>query len=122
MRLHKAGEDYLKVIYLLHQSSAKVRECDIAASMGLSKASVCNMMKNLSQQGYIFIQAGNVCLTSSGIQKSKEIFDAFLTIQKVLTDIFSVDKAVAEKDACLMEHIISKDTLAAFHRLLSEKE
>lgn len=41
------------MIYLLHQKKGEVRECNIAAVTGYSKASVCNMVKTLCHLEHI---------------------------------------------------------------------
>lgn len=119
--LHKSGENYLKTIYLLHKKYGTVRECDIADTMGFSKASVCHMIKRLSELGYLTVKKNDVQLSLSGTERAETIYRRFLILQYFYINILGVDKAIAEKEACEVEHIISEDTVSALNNILVEK-
>lgn len=121
MALHKSGENYLKTIYSLHQRYGEVRECDIAEIMGYSKASVCHMVKVLSEQGYIIVENNDVQLSPLGIETARKVHYKFLVIRCFLTTILGVNEITANQDACEIEHIISDESLSALNRLLAEK-
>lgn len=119
--LHKSGENYLKTIYLLHQKYGIVRECDIAESMGFSKASVCHMIKRLSGQGYLTVKKNDVQLSPAGTEMAEIIYRRFLIIRYFLINVLEIDRAIAENEACEIEHIISEDTVSALSNLLIKK-
>ena len=64
MPLHESGEDYLETLFVLEErSGGYVRQIDIAAKMGFSKASISKAMSTLNAEGYVeFGHRGTVCL------------------------------------------------------------
>lgn len=121
MGLHKSGEDYLKVIYLLHQKKGEVRECDIAEVMGYSKASVCNMVKVLTGQGYITHFQNDVQLTELGLQTAQAIYEKYLVAREYMISVLQIQTTTAERDACHLEHILSDETVIALQNQLTAK-
>lgn len=121
MALHKSGENYLKTIYSLHQRYREVRERDIAEIMGYSKASVCHMVKVLSEQGYIVVENNDVRLSPLGIETARKVQYRFVVIRCFLTTILGVDERTADRDACEIEHVISDESLSALNKLLAGK-
>lgn len=121
MSLHKSGEDYIKAIYLLRQKNGEVRECEIAEVMGYSKASVCNMVKILTQQGYVTRFQNDVQLTELGLQTAQTIYEKYLITREFMISVLNVQTAIAEKDACHLEHILSAETVKALQNQLAQK-
>jgi len=115
----KTVEDYVELIYLLEQDKTPVHTMDVATSLGISPASVTEIFQKLSDEGYINYQKyAGVSLTSKG----KKI--ALSTIKKhgVLRDflmILGVDDEVANKDACMMEHVLHKETMARLMKFVN---
>ena len=121
MGLHKSGEDYLKVIYLLRQKKGEVRERDVAEVMGYSKASVCNMVKTLTRQGYITHFQNDIQLTELGLRTAQAIYEKYLIAKEFMISVLQIQAATAEKDACHLEHILSDETIRALQNQLVEK-
>ena len=121
MGLHKSGEDYLKVIYLLRQKKGEVRERDVAEVMGYSKASVCNMVKTLTRQGYITYFQNDIQLTELGLRTAQAIYAKYLITKEFMISVLQIQTATAEKDACHLEHILSDETIRALQNQLVEK-
>ena len=121
MGLHKSGEDYLKVIYLLRQKKGEVRERDVAEVMGYSKASVCNMVKTLTGQGYITHFQNDIQLTELGLRTAQAIYAKYLITNEFMISVLQIQTATAEKDACHLEHILSDETIRAMQNQLVEK-
>lgn len=119
--MYQAGEDYLKTILLLHKRNGEVREIDIANEMGYTRPSVCYMMKKLVQLGYVEVNGTNVCLTAIGLKLANEIYERHCVIRDFLTGCLAVAPSTAEKDACRMEHILSRETYEALKAVLEKK-
>ena len=118
---YPSREDYLKSIYLLHQKNGEVRECEIAEYMGYSKASVCNMVKNLEKQGYVTVQCNDVRLTDCGRRCATEVYRKYLTVTLILMTVLGIDEDRAREEACRMEHVISQETVEALEGILKER-
>lgn len=112
MILQESGENYLEMILVLQKEHGSVRSIDIATAFGFSKASVSRAMSILKEQKYIVMEAsGDILLTKSGLAKAASVLDRHQTISQFLESL-GVDAAIAEKDACRIEHIISPETFA----------
>ena len=110
MILYDSGKEYLRTIYLLQKQKGRIREVDIAISMGFSKPSVCVMVKKLVSMDYISINNGEIRLTQKGYSTAKEIYSRFCIIKEYLINEFQVDPVIAEKDASKIEHVLSVET------------
>ena len=111
MELHRAGEDYLKTILLLQNKNGTVRSLDIARALHVSKPSVSAAMKHLRDGGFLTMdETKRLCLTEAGREVAEQIYEKHLIVKECLISL-GVDPDIAEKDACIMEHLISRETL-----------
>ena len=124
MRSNESSEDYLETILILGNRSSLVRAVDIAAEMGFKKPSVSVAMKRLRENGFVTLdEHGNLILTGSGLSIALKIYERHLVISQFLISI-GVDEAIAKKDACRMEHVISDESFEKIkqlsHKIISE--
>ena len=112
--LNESAENYLETILILSQKLPVVRSVDIANELGFKKSSVSVAMKKLRENGYIEMKHdGSLILLPPGREIAARIYER----HKVLTDYFEflgVDKEVAQKDACKIEHDLSEETFLKF--------
>lgn len=112
-------EDYLEVIGNLEEENHNPRVKDIAERLGLSKPSVHTALHELENRGMITHEHyGAIILTAQGKKVYEEIKFKHDTIKQYLQNILKVSPDVAEKDACLMEHIISNETFEKIQEAL----
>ena len=105
-------ENYMKTIYLL-QKKGSVRGADLAEELGVARATVSVSLKTLEQDGYLRrLTDHTVVLTPKGMGIALEIADRNKRIYDMLVGL-GVDKHIAKKDACSMEHAISKESFCA---------
>ncbi len=103
---------------MLKKQNGMVRSIDIANDLGYSKPSVSVAMKKLRESGYISIDKnGNITLEADGFEVASKILDRHQTITNLLVT-FGVSKAVAEKDACKIEHVISEESYECIKEFL----
>ena len=108
MRLHKSGEDYLEAILVLEQKNGDVRSLDLAEHMGVSKPSISNAMKLLREGGFLTMDENKLIhLTELGREVAENIYERHVLLTKTLI-LIGVEPAVAEQDACRIEHDISQ--------------
>lgn len=111
--MKKTTEDYLKTILLLREREGSVRSIALAEAFGVSKPTVCKIVKGLLSEGYITKDGSNeIALTERGETLANETLQRNLTIQRFLIGL-GVERSVAEADACKMEHILSAQSLQA---------
>ena len=115
--MKKTTEDYLKTILLIREREGHVRSIALAEAFGVSKPTVCKIVKGLIADGYITKDSSNaIMLTEIGEKLASETLKRNLKIQRFLIGL-GVDQSVAEADACKMEHIISVQSLRAMAAL-----
>ena len=111
MELHKAGREYLKTILVLEEERGAVRSLDIARALHVTKPSVSKATKRLREGGYLTADGSKrINLTKTG----REIAEQAAEKHRILTCCLiamGVDPAVAQQDACEMEHAVSPEAL-----------
>ncbi|NLK09194.1 MAG: metal-dependent transcriptional regulator [Firmicutes bacterium] len=121
MAISPSLEDYLEAIYIVSDESG-ARTTDIAAHLGVSKASVNQAAGLLAERELIRQERyGPIYLTASGEEKARSIFHRHQLIKSFLTKVLKVDEATAEQDACNMEHVISKITVKKLAKFMEKK-
>lgn len=112
MHLSESLEDYLEVILRYGEMGAGIRLTDIAGHMNVSKPSAHQAVQKLKEMGYV--NAGRydaVHLTKEGRGAASRISRRHNALVTFLADILGVQMATAEKDACRIEHVISRETM-----------
>lgn len=114
--LTRAGEDYLESIYRLSteggEDDRSVRSVDVAEQLGVSKASVNKALSMLKETGMVEqSRYGRVSLTPEGERYAALVWHAHRTLRTFLESDLGVDQKTADEEACLMEHVLSQDTM-----------
>jgi DtxR family transcriptional regulator, Mn-dependent transcriptional regulator len=114
--LSPAMQQYLETIYDLSHEVSSPGVADIALAMNISKAGVSQALDMLKTMGLIaHPRYGKVFLTRKGKSTAKKIRLKHDTLKYFFHSILGVDPAIAEMDACKIEHIISSES---FEKLL----
>ena len=115
-------EDYLEQIHNLIEAKGYARVVDIAGNLGVSQASVTNMIQRLDAEGYVVYERyRGVTMTEAG----REIGRAIARRHEVLTRLlagFGLDPKTVHEDVEGMEHHISRQTLDVLTLLMEELE
>jgi DtxR family Mn-dependent transcriptional regulator len=110
--LSSSIEDYLETILLLSERDQAVRVTDIAEKLNIAKPSVTAAVNTLKEKGLVTQERyGRVFLTSHGRAHALQIKKRHRILRAFLIEILGVSQETAEKDACLMEHVISPETM-----------
>src|SRR5664279_650249 len=116
-RSSAAVEDYLERILELINTKGYARVVDIATSLGISQASVTNMVQRLDGEGLLnYEKYRGLVLTTAGETLARNIARR----HQLLTDflkLLGVDQRAIEHDVEGMEHHISPSTLRAIEAL-----
>ncbi|MDD2523981.1 MAG: metal-dependent transcriptional regulator [Endomicrobiia bacterium] len=112
-KLSESLENYLETIAFLKRENKVARVKDISKMLNVKNSSVNIALNVLMDKGFVLHEKyGYVDLTPKGqtiaddIQKKEDLLFLFLH------DILGVEKEIALKDACKMEHTISDESLA----------
>lgn len=120
--LTPALEDYLEVIYRLSQENGTARISDIAQKMDIAKSSVTQAITTLRREGMVYQDRyGPVLLTPKGEKRAREVWYRHRVIRRYLEEALQVSPAIADRDACIMEHNISEETFAQIEKWLQDK-
>ena len=119
MKLHASGEDYLETILVLQKKRGMVRSVDVARHMEVSKPSVCHAVATLRDGGFLMMDENHFLhLTDVGREVAEQIYEKHRFFTEMLINA-GVDPITAERDACRIEHVISKET---FERLKATRK
>ena len=113
MKSNESAENYLETILVLSKKKPVVRSVDIADELGFKKSSVSVAMKNLREKNHITVTPeGYIYLTESGQKIADMIYERHQLLTSCLEKL-GVSAEIAEKDACKIEHVISKESFEA---------
>ena len=109
MKIQQSAEDYLETILMLSKQKPMIRSIDIVNELGYSKPSICNAMKRLREKDYVSIDSsGVISLTEAGKKVAFDIYERHHLLTAMFVDL-GADAALAEENACRIEHVISSD-------------
>lgn len=121
MRINEANENYLEAILILEEKDVQVRMSDIAKLLNVSKPSVNKAMGVLKESGYILQQRyGTILLTEEGRKYAEKVYQRHKLFKRFFIEVLHVEEAVAEEEACHMEHCISDSTMEKLNQFLTK--
>ena len=110
-KLSQSLEDYLEMVHMLRLAHGIARVKDIASSLSVKMPSVAKAMIELKKLGLVTQEPySGVELTEEGKRVASAILNRHLLLKSFLIRL-GVSEAIADKDACCMEHILSAETL-----------
>lgn len=112
-------EDYIEAIVMLSSDNKVVRVKDIAKKLNIKMPSVSAALAKLKEMDLIeYEKYGYVELTDKG----QELADRVLRRHEFLIDFFTtvlqIEDAMADDEACKVEHALAPRTCSQIHRLL----
>ena len=123
--LTMSNEDYLESVYRLSlgpDAGDGVRSVDVAEQLGVSKASVNKGVAALREAGLVEQgRYGRVVLTEEGRALGAEVWRCHRMLRSFLVADLGVEPEVADREACLMEHALSRDTMRRWADYLSRQ-
>lgn len=122
-KLSRSLEDYLEAIYMVSQEKKVVRVKDIVERLKVRTASVIGALRKLEEAGYIIHEHyGYIDCTPSGTKMAEFVYEKHKVLTGFFTDFLQVNPEIAQKDACIMEHYISDETLGKILHLMKLNE
>jgi Mn-dependent DtxR family transcriptional regulator len=118
-RRSESTEDHLERIQELLDRKGYARVADTAASLGLSRSAVSNMVRRLARRGFVnYERYRGFTLTLAGRQVAQHI----RARHKILAEMFEMlglDAPTVEREVEDIEHHLRPQTLAVFSKLVS---
>jgi DtxR family Mn-dependent transcriptional regulator len=116
-------EDYLEAIYHLEQERRIARVRDIANRLGVKMSSVSSALKILGSRGLIRYDPHQfITLTDRGITKAEEIVRKHEVLKRFLEGVLQIEPAVAEDNACRLEHHLDPEVMEKLVRFVEFME
>ena len=113
---NESRDDYLEAILIIRQKKGFCRSTDIASWLGISRPSVSVELGKLAELGLIRMDEDKMLhLTDEGFAITDSTYAKHNYLKRFLLSV-GVDEAVAEKEACSMEHALSSDS---FEKILA---
>ena len=89
----KSTQDYLKAVYGLAKNGDLVSTNEISHKLEVAPASVTEMLKKLSQDGYInYSPYHGSTLTEKGLQQAKRVTRKHRLLETFLSDVLHIGK------------------------------
>jgi DtxR family Mn-dependent transcriptional regulator len=115
----KSTQDYLKTIYSISKDGEVANTTEISQKLGVSPASVTEMLKKLSQDGFIeYSPYHGSTLTEKGTQEAKKVTRKHRLLETFLSDVLHIGKDKVHTQACEMEHVLSDEAEESLCRFL----
>jgi DtxR family Mn-dependent transcriptional regulator len=119
----KTTQDYLKAVYGLSKNGDLVSNAEIAQKLDVAPASVTEMLKKLSEEGYInYSPYHGSTLTDKGLKEAQKITRKHRLLEKFLTDVLHIGKDKVHTQACQMEHTLSDEAEESLCRFLKHPD
>lgn len=111
-KISMSHEDYLEAIVMLGGTTANpIRSVDVAAKLGVSKASVSKALGVLKEKGFADQpHYGDITLTESGYAYGVKVLERHNLLSAFMVKELGIPEDVADEEACIMEHAISDES------------
>ncbi|MCJ7665590.1 MAG: metal-dependent transcriptional regulator [Actinobacteria bacterium] len=110
--LSQSLEDYLEAIYIINLDNKVVRVKEVAVFLDVKTPSVVDAVSKLTESGLVNHEKyGYLELTAEGKKFAGRIYLKHEKIYKFFRDVLIVSEEISKKDACKIEHYISKETM-----------
>ena len=104
-------EDYLEASYVLIAESRPAQVRDVAKMLSVKMPSVVKAIRELKKLELVTqVPYANIELTDKGRRVARQVLRRHTLLRSFLMKL-GVSRPNADRDACLMEHILSAETL-----------
>ena len=104
-------EDYIETIYVIIGEGKPAQVRDVARLLDVKMPSVVKAIHELKKLGLVTQEPyAPINLTAKGARLAKQVFARHELLRNFLVKL-GVGRKAADRDACLMEHILSAETI-----------
>ena len=104
---HPAFEEYCECIFELREDNLEVIQARIADRLRVSRPSVSEMIKRLTEERLILVTDGHITLTDSGEELAQRVVRRHRIAERFMTDILGLSWALAHREAGRWEHVMT---------------
>jgi DtxR family Mn-dependent transcriptional regulator len=119
----KSMQDYLRAIAALTNNGDPVSTTEISRYFKIAPASVTEMLKKLSENGYLnYSSYHGSTLTGKGVKEAQKITRKHRLLERFLSDVLHIQKEEVHTQACEMEHTLSDEAEESLCRFLKHPD
>jgi DtxR family transcriptional regulator, Mn-dependent transcriptional regulator len=113
-------EEYLEALYTLTQDGQAAGTSAISKRLNIAPASVTEMVKKLSEEGYVKYEPyQGAKLTDKGFDIAEKMTRKHRLLERFLYDMLKIRKEKVHHEACQMEHALSDEAERALCQTLN---
>ena len=106
-------EDYIEAIYHIIGEKLVARSKEIAARLGVSRASVTEALRALSKKELInYAPYEAITLTKKGKVVAEDVIFRHEALKRFFIEVLAIEQSVAEEGACKIEHTAPPEIIA----------
>jgi DtxR family Mn-dependent transcriptional regulator len=123
MDLSASLEDYLEAIYHIVEEKKVARAKEIASRLKVSRSSVTEAFRSLSQKELInYAPYEVITLTARGQKVAEDIIRRHEALKEFFIKVLAVDEKLAEEGACKVEHAAPREIIERLIHFVSFME
>lgn len=115
---HPAFEEYCECIFEMHEDNLDVIQARIAERLQVSRPSVSEMIKRMTEEGLVVVAGGRISLTATGEELGQVVVRRHRIAERFMTDILGLSWAMAHREAGRWEHVMSNEVEEAMRQRL----
>lgn len=113
-------EEYLEALYTLTQDGQTAGNSAISKRLNIAPASVTEMVRKLSDEGYVnYSPYQGVTLTRQGFKVAEKMARKHRLLERFLHDVLKIGNDKVHQEACEMEHALSDEAERALCQTLN---
>ncbi|MBU1226811.1 MAG: metal-dependent transcriptional regulator [Actinobacteria bacterium] len=119
-KIPSAHRDYLQAIFALEEGGIPAIQARIGDWLGVSRASVSEMVRKLQEEGMIAETTGAVGLTEAGRVLAESVVRRHRLAERFLSDLLRLPWVTVHAEAAAWEHVISHDVEVALREVMGD--
>jgi DtxR family Mn-dependent transcriptional regulator len=117
---HPAFEEYCECIFELREDDVEVIQARIAERLRVSRPSVSEMIKRMTEEKLLVVDAGKIVLTELGEETAVRVVRRHRIAERFMTDILGLSWSLAHREAGRWEHVMSQEVEMAMLQVLED--
>lgn len=118
-QLSASLEDYLETIHHIVEEKQVARAKEIASRLKVSRSSVTEAFRSLSQRGLInYAPYEVITLTPEGTRAARDVIRRHRALKDFFLRVLAVDEELAEEGACQIEHTAPRQIIERLSLLM----
>lgn len=102
----------------MHEDNLDVIQARIAERLQVSRPSVSEMIKRMTEEGLVVVASGRISLTATGEELGQVVVRRHRIAERFMTDILGLSWAMAHREAGRWEHVMSNEVEEAMRQRL----